>query len=261
MAYTAMSAEARKSNNTGAKQTAGNVLTLSLAWAPTEMPSATDMERAARQVLQHLGLSEHEALLVGHNDTAHPHIHIICNLIHPEEGTVGDLRNNYYKLQKRASWYEHADGEIRCPERERNALQRRRGDYTTYQNRICQDASRISLFFEQSDSPFEFVQQLSEMGLQVARGDKNRVVIIDQQGKISNLTRQLPKGTGKREIVAKFGKDFISQLPSATELVTPKRYRSDTPESYFARRLPPDLTVTDASHEGRLNTPPTRQQE
>ena len=259
MADTAMSAEQNKVNRTGAKQRAGTVFTLSLSWAPDENPSVREMQRCAKEVLAKLGLSEHEALLVGHNDTAHPHIHIICNLVHPEEGTIGDLTYSQRKLQRWASNYEYDQGLIRCPEREANAVRRTYGDYTAHQNRTHEKAERIALFFEHSDSGEEFIQRLGEMGLRVAQGDKKRIVVVDEQGKVSNLTRQLPKGVGKRDIEAKLGQELIRLLPNVTALVSPQPIDCSPPPYYSEPDPPhskPTLQVSDATLHGRLSSSP-----
>jgi hypothetical protein len=44
------------------------------------------MEAVADRVLGDLGLAEHQALLVAHQDRAHPHVHIMVNRVHPETG-------------------------------------------------------------------------------------------------------------------------------------------------------------------------------
>jgi len=44
------------------------------------------MERVADRVLERLGLSEHQAILVAHRDRPHPHVHIMVNRVHPFDG-------------------------------------------------------------------------------------------------------------------------------------------------------------------------------
>ena len=48
------------------------------------------MREAARDFLIRMGFDAHQALLVAHNDTAHKHVHIILNTIHPETGMTLD---------------------------------------------------------------------------------------------------------------------------------------------------------------------------
>ncbi len=58
------------------------VYTLSLAWHPSKdrTPTPSEMLQAADEVLKTLGLGDHQALIVQHTDTAHPHVHLIALL-------------------------------------------------------------------------------------------------------------------------------------------------------------------------------------
>ncbi len=44
------------------------------------------MAGVADQTLSDLGLSEHQSVIVCHNDTEHPHLHVMVNRVHPETG-------------------------------------------------------------------------------------------------------------------------------------------------------------------------------
>ena len=55
---------------------------LSLSWHPEDEPTDEEMQAAAERVLQRLGLEEHQALVVGHNDTEHAHVHMMVNRVH-----------------------------------------------------------------------------------------------------------------------------------------------------------------------------------
>src|SRR5712691_6266425 len=46
------------------------------------------MQAVADRVLRDLGLAEHQALMVAHQDRAHPHVHIMVNRVHPETGVA-----------------------------------------------------------------------------------------------------------------------------------------------------------------------------
>lgn len=89
------------------------VKTMSLNWAPGETPSDKQMIEAAEKFLVHMGWQNRQALLVAHQDRAHPHLHIILNRVDPETG----LTLKSWQEQKRASvWrtaYEQEQGIIR----------------------------------------------------------------------------------------------------------------------------------------------------
>jgi len=128
MAYTAM-------RQTELKALAGVAMTgrklvqtvycYSLSWAPDEAPTREDMIAAARETLSALGLDSHETLMVSHNDEPHPHIHVIVNRVHPENGLAAKLACDHLALSRWAEEYERAQGQIRCEERVENNKRRR----------------------------------------------------------------------------------------------------------------------------------------
>ena len=57
-----------------------------LSAAPDDPIDRAKMERMAHRVLDRLGLTEHQAVLVAHADRAHHHLHIMVNRVHPGTG-------------------------------------------------------------------------------------------------------------------------------------------------------------------------------
>ncbi|MEQ1615296.1 MAG: relaxase/mobilization nuclease domain-containing protein [Hyphomicrobiaceae bacterium] len=93
------------------------VKTISLSWHPSETPTPEQMIEAADGFLAKMGWSEHQAVFVGHNDTAHSHIHIILNRVHPETGLVLDDYKDRKRSQEWALEYEKEHGRIFCEKR------------------------------------------------------------------------------------------------------------------------------------------------
>jgi hypothetical protein len=93
------------------------VMTVSLAWHPSEKPGKEEMLRAADGYLKHMGWEDHQAVYVCHTDTAHPHLHIILNRIHPETGKVLDDAFSRNRSQEWARAYEQERGRVWCEER------------------------------------------------------------------------------------------------------------------------------------------------
>ena len=85
MAFTAMNADEIKRNAgtplTGRKANKGDVYTFSLAWNSDQNPSKEEMLEASHTTLEKLNLQEHQAVIVNHIETEHPHVHVICNLL------------------------------------------------------------------------------------------------------------------------------------------------------------------------------------
>lgn len=102
-------ATGRKSNK--------HVQTFSLAWSPDEHVDREEMERAADAALKQLGLDDHQAIIVAHNDTRHQHVHVIVNRVNPNDGRLATLSNGKRKLDRWAHDYEKSRDRIVTPNR------------------------------------------------------------------------------------------------------------------------------------------------
>lgn len=95
------------------------VYTMSIAWHPTRNKTPTDAQMLAAmdEVIKVLGLQEHQAVIVQHTDTKHPHVHLIVNRVHPKTGKIARLGNDYLKVSRWALEYERRTKLIVCPVR------------------------------------------------------------------------------------------------------------------------------------------------
>ena len=105
------------------------VVHYTLSWAKDESPDRAEMNRAADQTLKALGLERHQALIVAHRDTDHPHLHVVANRVDPETGKAAKLGNDRLKLANWAERWERDRGGIKCPERVTNREKREAGQY------------------------------------------------------------------------------------------------------------------------------------
>ena len=112
----------------GGRKLAKPVLHYSLSWAQDETPDKREMSRAVDRSLEALGLEGHEALIVAHEDTRHPHVHVIANRVDPETGKAAKLGNGKLRLSRWAEGYEREQGRIRCERRVENNERRRAGE-------------------------------------------------------------------------------------------------------------------------------------
>ena len=71
---------------------------ISISWAPEDRPSREQMEYAASRVLDRLGLKEHEAVIVAHNDRAYAHLHVMANRVHPGTGLAWSAWRDYGRV-------------------------------------------------------------------------------------------------------------------------------------------------------------------
>ncbi|WP_423926881.1 relaxase/mobilization nuclease domain-containing protein [Candidatus Palauibacter sp.] len=112
----------------GGRKLAKPVLHYSLSWARDETPDRREMSRAVDGSLEALGLEGREALIVAHDDTRHPHVHVIANRVDPETGKAAKLGNSKLRLSRWAEGYEREQGRIRCETRAKNNARRRAGE-------------------------------------------------------------------------------------------------------------------------------------
>ena len=73
---------------------------VSLSFDSEDAPTRAQMEAACDAVLRDLGLEEHQTFLVAHNDTAHPHVHMMINRVHPETGRAWSTSHDYRRIER-----------------------------------------------------------------------------------------------------------------------------------------------------------------
>ena len=100
------------------------VFHFTLSWHPDEAEglSKEEMIRATRGALEALGVSDRQALIVAHDDTDHPHVHVCLNRVSPENGVMWDPRKPAKILSRWASDYERSRENIVSPRREANRI-------------------------------------------------------------------------------------------------------------------------------------------
>ncbi|SEN80044.1 Relaxase/Mobilisation nuclease domain-containing protein [Roseovarius tolerans] len=137
MAWTAMHQSEMK-QAAGVKATGRKlekpVYTYSLAWAQDETPTREEMVTAAQGSLKALGMEDQQAVLVAHKDTQHPHIHVILNRVHPENGKAASTSKDHLKLSKWAEGYERGQGKIRVQARVNHNARREKGQFVKNEN-------------------------------------------------------------------------------------------------------------------------------
>lgn len=240
----------------GREQTAGNVYAYSLSWHEEQRPDKAAMLAAAAVTLERLGLSQHQVVIVAHGDTAHPHAHIIVNLVHPETGRAANVRQDQRKLSAWASEYERDAGAVYCRQREENAERRAQGRLTKHQDERLPDAPSLTEIYRQCDTGKAFAAALAEAGYTLANGDKGRLVVVDAGGGIQNIVRQI-EGATRKDIEAKLSDIVLAVLPSAAEEAARRKAEPRREEERAAEPAPPPLVSEVAAVSVRRPEPPT----
>jgi len=187
------------------------VMAYSLSWHPDQKPDKDHMLEAALESLKALGLQEHEALVVAHQDTPHRHVHVVVNRIHPVTGKVASSSNNFRKLSELAHQYSVKHGLDYSPQRTANREARAKGQKgVKYVDPVIQQA------WKGSTSGVQFKSTLEDQGYKLAAGRK-RIVVVDPYGKTVNPLRHLP-GVKARQFNDRLVDIDVEKLPEATAL-------------------------------------------
>jgi hypothetical protein len=194
------------------------VFAFSLAWHPERAPTQEHMLETAREAVAMLGLSEHEAVIVAHNDEPQQHVHVIVNRVHPITGIAANLGNSKRKFSDFALAYERKDGKIYCQQREANAREREAGKKTRYADPHLKDA------WKRAATGSDFLAAIQAKGYVLAQGRK-RLVVVDPHGKAHNPTRHLP-GIRAKDLHALLKDVDLNSLPDANAVQAKMQFRN-----------------------------------
>lgn len=73
---------------------------LSISFDSQDQATPALMRQVAEQTLSDLGLANHQALLIAHDDRAHPHLHIMVNRVDPETGAAWNNGHDFARLER-----------------------------------------------------------------------------------------------------------------------------------------------------------------
>jgi uncharacterized membrane protein YkoI len=180
------------------------VYAFSLGWHPEETPDQTHMIDSGREALKVLGMQDYQALMIAHTDTAHPHLHIIVNRIHPETGKAINLYKDQEKLSAWALGYEREQGKVYCQAREFKALARQAAkeqDGRPPPRRYVDNT--LAECWTRSDSGRSFKTALEAKGWGLAKGDRkeNVLMAVAPSGRAFAVLRELNKGLPKGQTI------------------------------------------------------------
>lgn len=73
---------------------------MSINWHADEKPAPDIMQEIARKTLELAGLADHQALIMGHGDKPHRHLHMMINRVHPETGRAWSTSHDYKRFDR-----------------------------------------------------------------------------------------------------------------------------------------------------------------
>ena len=96
------------------------------AWPPGQAPTRGEQLELADRALSALGLEDHLAVVIAHNDTDHAHWHLVVCKVHPDTGKAASLGRSGLRLSKVAEQWEREHGGIVIDNRVRRRQARER---------------------------------------------------------------------------------------------------------------------------------------
>jgi len=206
----------------------------SLSWPVEDNPTPEEMLKAADESLKWLGAQECQAFMIAHNDSAHIHIHIVFNRVHPVTGRAVKLCYSKRKLSLWAESYEKKQGKIHCPQRVENNKKRRELATLRQQNPAAAKGHmvrardpNIQEAWNRADNGQSFAAALADKGYVLARGERKRkdgrvcrYVAIDPYGKIVNIAKHIEGENGKNIWVAALREHLADLDPETLPLAS-----------------------------------------
>ena len=193
----------------------------SISWDETDNPTREQMMEAATQTLDDLGLSDHQALIVAHNDHDYKHLHVMVNRVHPVKGTAWDRWMDYKKLEKSLRSLERSYGWKEVPGHHHQLEGQQKPEYGQSLNRFeAEQVKRgeVPLYmlirenaedaFRKSESWEELHHRLAEQGLTIERGSRGTGGKITDGFEYVNLSK-VQRAFSMGQLEKRFG-PFIS---------------------------------------------------
>lgn len=200
-----------------------------VSWHHDENPTDEMMLQVADTTCADLGLQDHQALYIAHQDTEHAHVHIVVNRVHPETGTAWKTSHDYRRIelslarQAEVMGLEIVPGRYNAPEQFKGRPKRARNTEMQMNRRQGGNQSRprwdSEIIAERRDflqHQFDTAQSwealhdtLAEQGIWLERKGQG-VIIADDAGtmKLSQLGKDI-RLTGLEQ---KFGQSFQDAL-------------------------------------------------
>lgn len=187
---------------------------LSISYADGDNPSKAQMLADGKATLSTLGLGEHQAVFVAHNDSDHQHLHIMANRVNPATGKAQNMWGDHHKIRTQMRAIEKARGyeqtRLKNPDKD---LELTNGEYHKLKEQGLEKMplkAKAEFYdfkksFEQANSWQDLHNDLTEVQCTIeakGRGGVIRDHSTDKTMKLSRVGREhsfgkLQKGFGK----------------------------------------------------------------
>tara|TARA_R110002073_G_scaffold8068_1_gene45110 strand:- start:11510 stop:12427 length:918 start_codon:yes stop_codon:yes gene_type:complete len=237
------------------------VFHFSVSWPPDERLERDAMAGVADRALDDLGLSEHQSVIVCHNDTEHPHLHVMVNRVHPESGKAWPKWRYKTRLERSLKAQEKELGLQQVPGRLSRMLsfgerlkQRAAGGFDVNdlvqwgKDKITQLRQFIRPHFDDASSWSDLETRVSEQGLDIhgkgqglifsdgesyaklsqLGGKKHRLTILEARfGTWKSYEQERRKGGGFKRAGEGLARDEQDEIAHRLALRKARRGRED----------------------------------
>jgi hypothetical protein len=213
---------------------------MSISYSPEDHPTQKMMLEDADEVLKKMGLSEHQAMIISHQDKAHQHLHVMVNRVHPETGKAWNPWNDRQKYRPilRGIEAKREYTQLLKMDRTPPEISLSRGEYQQLKNhglanmplKAKAEFYEVDKILDQADRWEDVRQSLSDIGLKITRKGRGGVIENISTGKQMKLSR-----VGRRFSFGKLEKRFGKRKEFEKALKAQKTLKNHLPDQDLRR--------------------------
>lgn len=183
---------------------------LSVSYHPDDDPTKQQMLEDAENLLEHLGLDDHQAVIASHKDEDFKHVHLMVNRVHHNKDRAWNPWNDRQKYRAKLREIEAERGytQLLEMERDKNGLSLTRGEYqrkvSTGEIEIP-ERTEVQAIFDRAEDWKQLEDELAELNLKIkpkGRGGVLQDINTGYQMKLSRVKREHSYG----RLQKRFGK-------------------------------------------------------
>lgn len=250
-----------------------------VSWTPEENPSTDVMKSVVEATCRDMELTDHQAIIVAHDDTRHRHVHVVVNRIHPETGLAWNRRQDWVRLeqslarQAKTLGLRHVPGRHNAPELYGDGLRmgrdteyqmaRRRGEHKPAmawsKNRIAQERTELARIFNEAQNWQDLAASLAKRGLRL-KGKGHGHVLTDGTSEVK--LSQVSKAARINLLEQRFKEAWTPSIPLEPEVPPYKPQRklqtNSQPSPYVSQQHSPQTANPQLSRPKDIQPSPLR---
>lgn len=185
-----------------------------------EEMSKEEWQQAVNMAEGEFELNGQFRMQVYHEKKGRPHLHVFWSLVDMDKNRLIPLRYYKRRLQRLADEMELEFGHKRTRRFANESTLEITNADRLREGRTKKSAKArkqlISKIWQKDVSPQKTIANLQSAGYVVVQGDRCRYALIDREGEVYNLTRELPKLIKQKDVHARLG-ELYQDLPTLAE--------------------------------------------